>query len=412
MSKKSNDSWVRIFDVSEPILHKKGYTLYKVTSKVFPKNSIEAVTEVTVWKRYNDFKKLHKALSTLHQNLYLREPFPSFAKTRFFGRFDPDVIEERRQSALKLLQYAANCSPLFTSQVFVKFFEDGHFVENYKQTADSSKPNTDDILKPQKKFQPPDIQEPEQLEKESNVNQDERYEEPVLFLGGIWQHHQVPDAISLGSHGTDDDDDHTTFTDDDSVASRPSHSLAEFDPLFQLSNDIPGQKMTSNQENLCNSWLLSALQTCINSDSERDLENILEFPTPFGDFEISEDYIPSSGECHSGTDTNSESKESHFTFDFPTPVAEEPSDISEFDPLTHRSFSQEDDSYLYDRFAMTPNSYQKDSSRRPSYIMQSSNYVETAQKAEDNGHYEEAFELYKKAIDALILGFQKDKCQT
>lgn len=34
MSKKTKDPWVRIIDVSEPVLHKKGYTLYKVTSKV------------------------------------------------------------------------------------------------------------------------------------------------------------------------------------------------------------------------------------------------------------------------------------------------------------------------------------------------------------------------------------------
>lgn len=34
MSKKTKDSWVRIINVSDPVLHKKGYTLYKVTSKV------------------------------------------------------------------------------------------------------------------------------------------------------------------------------------------------------------------------------------------------------------------------------------------------------------------------------------------------------------------------------------------
>lgn len=39
------------------------------------------------------------------------------------GRFDESVIEERRQSALELLQFANNYPPLFTSQIFVKFFE-------------------------------------------------------------------------------------------------------------------------------------------------------------------------------------------------------------------------------------------------------------------------------------------------
>ncbi|CAL1292451.1 unnamed protein product [Larinioides sclopetarius] len=411
MSKKSKDPWVRVIDVSDPVLHKKGYTLYKVTSKqVYPKNSVEAVSEVTVWKRYNDFKKLHKALSTLHQNLYLKEPFPPFAKTRFFGRFDPDVIEERKQSALKLLQFAANCSPLFTSQVFVKFFEEGHYVEEPKQNAEPVEQKTNDILQPQKRLQLPEIQEAKQHGKESYTNQDNGHPEPVQALGGIWQHHQVPDAISLGSHGTDDDDDRTTFTDDDSVASRPSLSLAEFDPLLQTNSDILGVNKSLNQDNLCNSWLLSALQSCSSADGERDLENILEFPTPFGDFEIPDDCAQIKNESHSETEINSDSKENHFTFDSPTPVAEEPSDISEFDPLANKNNSAlEEDYYIYDRFAMTPNSYKREYLRRPSYVELSSKYVEIAQQAETGGQYQEAFESYKKAIDSLLHGYQKDK---
>lgn len=38
-------------------------------------------------------------------------------------RFESDVVEERRQSALKLLDFVARNPPLFTSDVFVKFFE-------------------------------------------------------------------------------------------------------------------------------------------------------------------------------------------------------------------------------------------------------------------------------------------------
>ncbi|GFS80170.1 ribosomal protein S6 kinase delta-1 [Nephila pilipes] len=406
MSKKVKDPWVRIIDVSDPVLHRKGFTLYKVTSKVFPKNSVEAVTEVTVWKRYNDFKKLHKALSTLHQGLYLKEPFPPFAKTRFFGRFDPDVIEERRQSALKLLQFAANCSPLFTSQVFVKFFEDGHYVEENKPIVESLEHKTDNILQPQRVL--PEILESKQFEKESSDNQDNENKDHVLSLGGIWQHHQIADAISLGSHCTDeDDDDHTTFTDDDSVVSRPSLNLAEFDPLLQSSNGT--SLAPNNQENLCNSWLLSALQSCSNVDVERDLENILEFPTPFCEFEISEDYTSSNNESQSVSDVNTDSKENHFTFDFPTPIAEDTSDVSEFDPLMNKN-SFDDDSFNYDRFAMTPNSYKKESFKRPPCIVQASKFVGMAQEAEDNNQYKEAFELYKKAIDVLLHDFQKDKC--
>lgn len=47
---------------------------------------VNKIFQVTVWKRYNDFKKLYKALHTTHQNLHLKGTFPTFAKARFFGK--------------------------------------------------------------------------------------------------------------------------------------------------------------------------------------------------------------------------------------------------------------------------------------------------------------------------------------
>ena len=43
--------------------------------------------QIVVWKRYNDFKKLNKALSLLHYNLRRPEKFPVFAKAKFFGNY-------------------------------------------------------------------------------------------------------------------------------------------------------------------------------------------------------------------------------------------------------------------------------------------------------------------------------------
>jgi len=40
-----------------------------------------------------------------------------------FSRFEDDVIEERRKCAVTLLEFIGNHPPLFTSNVFVKFFE-------------------------------------------------------------------------------------------------------------------------------------------------------------------------------------------------------------------------------------------------------------------------------------------------
>ncbi|KAL3214548.1 hypothetical protein MRX96_007028 [Rhipicephalus microplus] len=118
-----HNDWVRSFYVTNPTRHKKGYTIYKVVSKVFPKNSVEAASQVVVWKRYSDFRKLYKALLHLYQGLHLKGNFPKFAKASYFGRFDEETVEERRKAALCLLDFAAQYPVLFNSQVFVKFFE-------------------------------------------------------------------------------------------------------------------------------------------------------------------------------------------------------------------------------------------------------------------------------------------------
>lgn len=102
--------------------------MYKVTSTVFPRNCPEAKTEVVVWKRFKEFQKLFKELKTRHEKLYLKDEFPSFSKPRLFGRFESDVIEERRLAAQTLLDFIARHPPLFTSQSCVKFFEQSQSV--------------------------------------------------------------------------------------------------------------------------------------------------------------------------------------------------------------------------------------------------------------------------------------------
>lgn len=112
-------------------------------------------------------------------------------------------------------------------------------------------------------------------------------------LGGTWQHRQIADSISLSSHCTDDEDDRTTFTDDDSVL-RTSLDLSEFDPLLETANINSSLKNSiSNENNISDNWLLSALQSCSSHNTERDVEGILEFPTPFDELEYGEVATPS-----------------------------------------------------------------------------------------------------------------------
>ncbi|CAK9799511.1 Ribosomal protein S6 kinase delta-1 [Anthophora quadrimaculata] len=122
----TRDKWVRRFIIPETTRHKKGFTIYKVTSVVFLKSSHEEISKVSVWKRYNDFKKLHSELNVLYSQSRIKESFPSFPKPKFFGRFEAEVIEERRECALKFLEFIGRHSYLYSSDIFIRFFETSH----------------------------------------------------------------------------------------------------------------------------------------------------------------------------------------------------------------------------------------------------------------------------------------------
>ncbi|MEE6473962.1 hypothetical protein FKM82_010227, partial [Ascaphus truei] len=82
--------------------------------------------QIVAWKRYSDFKKLHRDLWQIHKNLFRQtELFPPFAKAKLFGRFDASVIEERRQCAEDLLQFSANIPALYNSSQLDDFFKGG-----------------------------------------------------------------------------------------------------------------------------------------------------------------------------------------------------------------------------------------------------------------------------------------------
>ncbi|XP_008586936.1 PREDICTED: ribosomal protein S6 kinase delta-1-like [Galeopterus variegatus] len=116
----------RFYTVTEPQRHPRGYTVYKVTARVVSRRNPEDVQEIIVWKRYSDFKKLHKELWQIHKHLFRHsELFPPFAKGIVFGRFDETVIEERRQCAEDLLQFSANIPALYNSKQLEDFFKGG-----------------------------------------------------------------------------------------------------------------------------------------------------------------------------------------------------------------------------------------------------------------------------------------------
>ncbi|XP_035534601.1 ribosomal protein S6 kinase delta-1 [Morone saxatilis] len=126
ISQRDRGELARFYTVTDPKKHQKGYTVYKVTARIISRKNPEDVQEITVWKRYSDFRKLHQNLWQLHKNVCSQsELFPPFARAKVFGRFDDSVIEERRQCSEDLLQFSANIPTLYSSQHIQDFFKGG-----------------------------------------------------------------------------------------------------------------------------------------------------------------------------------------------------------------------------------------------------------------------------------------------
>ncbi|XP_059619927.1 ribosomal protein S6 kinase delta-1-like [Phlebotomus argentipes] len=122
----AEEGWVHSFSINEISRHKKGYTIYKITSIVFPRFVPEALSCVTVWKRFSEIKTLHKEIHRRHRALKLSGKVPKLEDRYFFRRFDAEVIGERRQYIIELLEFVAMHPALYTSEVFVKFLRGGH----------------------------------------------------------------------------------------------------------------------------------------------------------------------------------------------------------------------------------------------------------------------------------------------
>lgn len=63
----------------------------------------EALTCLTVWKRYNDIKTLLKFIKKRHKAERLSGIVPSLTNHTFFKRFEADVITERKLFIIRLL---------------------------------------------------------------------------------------------------------------------------------------------------------------------------------------------------------------------------------------------------------------------------------------------------------------------
>lgn len=374
-----HNDWVRSFYVSNPTLHKKGYTIYKVVSKIFPKNSVEAASQVVVWKRYSDFRKLYKALLHLYQGLHLKGTFPKFPKANYFGRFDEETVEERRKSALCLLEFAAQYPILFNSQVFVKFFEH------------SQECHDDDVEEEISCLKPPLLAPP------SKSNASSSYSRAADLAGGdcspdiSWRPPSAADALSLDSRTTEEEADlsaRSTATEgeEDDQLSTSQHAsptgflrpeIAEFDPILQRED-------TGELSSLSNAWILSAADACACLGDESTT------PTPGGP-----------------------------AFAFPSPVNEtveeetddwtafEPNENNDSDEAAGRGDTERSRHDSATNFSLgTPVS--PPDAEGIGYLHEATSYAAKAHACEDHGDFVGAFSLYKRAVSSLLEGVQKD----
>nr|XP_054758688.1 ribosomal protein S6 kinase delta-1-like [Lytechinus pictus] len=301
-SSKKKETWIRSFNVTEPTKHEKGFTVYKVTYRAFRLDKAEEVIEVAVWKRYNDFKKLHQALSLLHYHLRRPEKFPDFAKARFFGRFDEKTIEERRQSALRLLEFTVKVPPLAKSTHFVEFFKGGETVTRRKVSSENpilkpqvANPESDNGSFPNKPLSSRALAASiPRMEGEGEENQAETSQTQSLptsgnELGGVWLHRQQEDEEQKGEdsegggEGYDDSEDERTTFSEDSMPSTPLPQLEELTFFDPLSPSEPGSTEPGTLPH-SNSWLFHAMDICaeLNRDFPEPTSNSHDDPTPAG----------------------------------------------------------------------------------------------------------------------------------
>ena len=65
------------------------------------------------------------------QKLHIKgDPPPKLPKTSYFNRFENDVLEDRREACLNLLQHAGSNPILYSSQVFVAFLSNANCHEH------------------------------------------------------------------------------------------------------------------------------------------------------------------------------------------------------------------------------------------------------------------------------------------
>uniref|UniRef100_A0A5K3FE97 Protein kinase domain-containing protein n=1 Tax=Mesocestoides corti TaxID=53468 RepID=A0A5K3FE97_MESCO len=113
--------------VDRSCLHPRGkYTVYRV---VIQRQSSCGSDEIILFKRFSDFLRLRHHLNAVHKALGYREPLPQLLNGKYFDRFQPSVIETRRQALDGLIKFIASNDHLYCHTHFTLFAAGGLSVD-------------------------------------------------------------------------------------------------------------------------------------------------------------------------------------------------------------------------------------------------------------------------------------------
>lgn len=125
----------------------KNFTTYKITSIIIPKNAPEALSCITVIKRFREIITLYKDICRKAREAKINPALvPELKSTTYFKRFSTEVIEQRKEYITTLLNFIGDHPVLFRSEPFVKFFNTSQISKETNDTDQSSESHSSDTL--------------------------------------------------------------------------------------------------------------------------------------------------------------------------------------------------------------------------------------------------------------------------
>nr|CDS26449.1 ribosomal protein S6 kinase delta 1 [Hymenolepis microstoma] len=125
--------------VDHSCLHPSGkYTVYRLVILILSKNDNgKSIT----YKRFSDFITLHRNLLRIHKSVGGRQRFPTLSKYDRFNRFNPRLIEERRQALDAFVKFIAWNEHLYCHTYFTRFvgFSNDASPRNYRTVVPFSR---------------------------------------------------------------------------------------------------------------------------------------------------------------------------------------------------------------------------------------------------------------------------------